>query len=142
MNEIHDWRAEAVCATVDPEIFYPTEHAGRPRTDGAVDPYEAARGVCAVCPVKEECLAFGSAMDDQFHHRSGMFGGMSPDERARMAARSRRGARAGRSPGLCRRGHDLTVEGATRVGSDGYLRCRQCDVESVRVRRERRLGVA
>ena len=140
MNEIHDWRLEAVCATVDPEVFFPVEH-GRPRLDGA-DPYEAARGVCAVCPVKEECLAFGSAMDDQFHHRSGMFGGMSPDERARMAARSRRGDKGRSEPGMCRRGHDLTVEGASRVGSDGYLRCRQCDAESVRVRRERRLGVA
>ena len=49
-----DWRAAALCAQVDAELFFADVERGAA--------YEAqvaaAKGVCAVCPVRAECLAF------------------------------------------------------------------------------------
>lgn len=41
-----DWRAEALCAQVDPELFFPEQGF----------PSHHARAVCARCPVAAECL--------------------------------------------------------------------------------------
>ena len=88
MNEIHDWRLEAVCATVDPEIFFPHE---RIRLDGDADPYKEARAVCAVCPVKAECLADVESWESwAVSSRHGMFGGLTPDERMTLRRQTKR----------------------------------------------------
>jgi hypothetical protein len=39
---------DAACATADPDLFFP-----RQRRDPQIG---AAKGVCAYCPVKDECL--------------------------------------------------------------------------------------
>lgn len=77
-----DWRDLAVCRQVDPELFFP--EADR----GAI--YEAqvaaAKRVCAVCPVRAECLAYAlRAIGD------GIAGGLTPEERRglRRPARDR-----------------------------------------------------
>jgi WhiB family redox-sensing transcriptional regulator len=45
MND-QSWRAEALCAQTDPELFYP-ECGQIPHT---------AKRICAACPVRTECL--------------------------------------------------------------------------------------
>lgn len=51
-----DWRVEAGCRDADPELFFPTsEDLRRPRVAEQVN---AAKTVCAACPVWAECLSW------------------------------------------------------------------------------------
>lgn len=67
-----DWRAAAVCAQTDPELFFPEADHGRA--------YEAqvaaAKRVCAGCPVCAQCLGF--ALQTLPY---GVAGGLAPEER-------------------------------------------------------------
>jgi WhiB family redox-sensing transcriptional regulator len=65
-----DWRAEALCAQTDPEVFFP-ERGGSPA---------AAKAVCRVCPVRVPCLAFALAAGEVF----GVWGGLTGRERRRL----------------------------------------------------------
>ncbi len=73
------WTDQAVCAQVDPEIFFP------PRGDMGFP----AKRVCARCPVRAECLAEALETDDRF----GVRGGLS--ERQRRALRGRKSPQSG-----------------------------------------------
>jgi WhiB family redox-sensing transcriptional regulator len=64
-----NWIAQAACAGVDPDLFFPSKGEAS----------DAAKALCAGCPVKGECLAF--ALD---HHCQGIWGGTSERERARL----------------------------------------------------------
>lgn len=74
------WIADALCRGTDPEPFYP------PRGDDAA--VDAAKAVCAACPVRVECL--DHAIDTNEH--LGVWGGESANER-RKIGRARRKAR-------------------------------------------------
>jgi len=79
-----DWRDKAACLTADPELFFPIGNTGP-----AVEQIEKAKAVCATCPVTEMCLQY--ALDTS--QDSGVWGGLSEDERRalkRRAARARR----------------------------------------------------
>lgn len=65
------FRENGLCAEVDPELFFP-DKGGSTR---------AAKGICARCPVKQECLEF--ALDDP-GVPFGIWGGMSERERRRL----------------------------------------------------------
>jgi WhiB family transcriptional regulator, redox-sensing transcriptional regulator len=67
-----DWREDAACQSADPELFFPVSSTGPSR-----DQAERAKAVCAVCPVRRECLQFALATQ-QAH---GVWGGMSEHER-------------------------------------------------------------
>ncbi len=69
-----DWRTAALCAQVDPEIFYPVN-----LTPGAPAVHVAKR-VCAGCPVQTACLLDAMAGEDPAR-RWGVIGGTTPDER-------------------------------------------------------------
>lgn len=73
------WMAEAVCAQVDNDGFFPEKD----RADTA----RRAKTVCATCPVIDPCLQF--ALDH--HERFGVWGGKSERER-RKILRDRAGA--------------------------------------------------
>ena len=60
----------AVCAQTDPETFFP-EKGGSTK---------APKGVCFVCPVRVECLAWALEHDE----RHGVWGGLSERERRRL----------------------------------------------------------
>lgn len=79
------WRDGATCLDEDPELFFPIGNA-----DPALLQIEEAKVVCGRCEVVETCLnwAMESCQD------TGVWGGMSGDERR---ARKRRNARAGRA---------------------------------------------
>jgi WhiB family redox-sensing transcriptional regulator len=81
-----DWRHLAACKTEDPELFFPIGNTGP-----ALLQIDEAKAVCRRCPVIESCLqwAFETGQD------SGVWGGLSEDERRAMKRRSaRRRARA------------------------------------------------
>ena len=62
--------AEALCAEVDPDLFYP-EKGGSTRE---------AKQVCARCSVQAECLAYALNHDERF----GIWGGTSERQRRRL----------------------------------------------------------
>ena len=64
-----EWQDKALCAEVDPEIFYP-EKGGSTR-----DP----KRVCAMCEVRESCLDYALTHEDA--GRFGIWGGTSERER-------------------------------------------------------------
>lgn len=68
--EHEPWMDDALCAQTDPEIFFP-EHGQSSRN---------AKSVCAQCPVAGECLDLALRNGE----REGVWGGLSPRERARL----------------------------------------------------------
>ena len=118
MTPREPWQEQAICPSVDPEIFH-VDKGGSTR---------AAKRVCFRCPVRLDCLTHALKHDEKF----GIWGGLSPGERERVL----RGA----SPAQfsrCRNGHELPVEG---IDSNGN--CRRCvseraDRERVRAQRIR-----
>ncbi|MDH2392992.1 WhiB family transcriptional regulator [Streptomyces sp. HNM0663] len=77
-----DWRHNALCREEDPELFFPLGNTGP-----ALLQIEEAKAVCRRCPVMETCgrWALESRQD------SGVWGGLSEDERRAMLRRDARG---------------------------------------------------
>lgn len=86
------WVEEALCPEVDPELFFPPTKGGNAIKDSH---YDNARRICQRCPVKTQCLEAAMAFEDgQSHYsRYGMFGGLTPRERADLAAKPARNRR-------------------------------------------------
>ena len=79
-----DWRSQAACLTVDPELFFPVGNTGP-----AIAQIAEAKMVCARCEVVDTCLKWALENGQD----AGVGGGMSEDERRslkRRAARARR----------------------------------------------------
>ncbi|HET9732020.1 MAG TPA: WhiB family transcriptional regulator [Acidimicrobiales bacterium] len=70
-----DWQAKAKCRDVHPSVFFPSDGLG----------VEAAQRICALCPVRQECLEYALAN----HIDHGVWGGASERERRRIARRRR-----------------------------------------------------
>jgi WhiB family transcriptional regulator, redox-sensing transcriptional regulator len=69
------WQQDAACKDVpDPDVFFP----------GRTDDGEAPKRVCAGCPVMAECLEFALATMRAAERDHGVFGGLTPAERARL----------------------------------------------------------
>ncbi len=83
VGELPAWRAEAACVDHDPEYFFPVGTTGP-----AAEQAEAAKTVCATCPVVTSCLSY--ALDTG--QDAGVWGGTTEDER-RQIRRKRRQAR-------------------------------------------------
>lgn len=66
-----DWRDEAQCAGVDPELFY---------ADTALGKYQA-KSVCRSCEVISECLTYALGFEGASFTRFGVWGGMTAEER-------------------------------------------------------------
>ena len=80
-----DWRDKAACLTADPELFFPVGNTGP-----AVDQIEKAKAVCARCTVTEICLQYALETGQD----SGVWGGLSEDERRALKRRAARARRA------------------------------------------------
>lgn len=74
------WRDQAACTEVDPDLMFP---------DSKPADIQAARAVCAVCPVVAECLAAAMAEEGNTskHNRWGIRGGLTPTQRRRLHER-------------------------------------------------------
>ena len=69
------WQQAAACKdTPDPDVFFP----------GKSEDAEAAKQICAGCPVIGECLAFALATMRAADRDHGVYGGLTPAERARL----------------------------------------------------------
>lgn len=73
-----DWRRQAACRGVDPEVFYPVND----------EDAEEAKEICAGCPVRQPCLEW--ALSDR--ERFGVWGGLTERERRRLLRQRRKTA--------------------------------------------------
>lgn len=74
LNPIN-WANRGACVNMDTDLFYPDGEK-----DGAVwtsPDWETPRQVCLTCEVRQECLDYAMATDEEF----GVWGGYTPDER-------------------------------------------------------------
>lgn len=72
-----EWMAQGSCRDEPPARFFPSDGAG----------VEAARSVCAGCPVRSPCLEY--ALRHRIDH--GVWGGTSERERRRILRQRRQG---------------------------------------------------
>jgi len=72
-----DWRDQAACAGSGDDLFFPIGE-----DESAAGP---AKAVCALCPVKDECLQYARATNQT----EGVWGGMTGSERRRLRRRMR-----------------------------------------------------
>lgn len=79
-QEVIGWRARAACRQLDTRLFFPDRVAYLKKDVGF------AKTTCRRCPVREECLR--AAMDGG--ETVGIWGGLTPSERANLQRRQRR----------------------------------------------------
>lgn len=78
--DLWEWQFEGACRKADPTLFFhPEGERGAARRRRA----EAAKAVCATCPVLKQCLELSLRVREPY----GVWGGLSEDERAAMLAR-------------------------------------------------------
>jgi WhiB family redox-sensing transcriptional regulator len=73
------WFDDAACRGVDTDVFFPVSEAHA----------EEAKAICAICPVREECLEFAV----ETRPPEGVWGGLTPIERHRLVRRRQKAAR-------------------------------------------------
>ncbi|GAA3381189.1 WhiB family transcriptional regulator [Streptomyces sannanensis] len=74
-------RPRPACADADPELFFPIGNTGP-----ALLQIEEAKAVCRRCPVMETCLQWALEHGED----TGVWGGLSEDERRSMKRRAAR----------------------------------------------------
>lgn len=70
VGDEQEWREAAACAGLDPDLFFVPRSASN----------EAARLICARCPVQPDCLDYALANNENH----GIWGGKSELERRRI----------------------------------------------------------
>ncbi len=70
------WREEAACSGLDTTLFFPS-------TEDDQGQLSVARQVCAICPVREACLAYAI----ESRQTVGIWGGATTRERRRLRRR-------------------------------------------------------
>ena len=73
-----DWQRRAACRGPQAAVFFPPPRAER--KDEKLEREERAKGICAECPVREECLHY--ALDIREPH--GIWGGLNENERKHL----------------------------------------------------------
>lgn len=90
------WIAQSACAGDDPRLFFPEDVEARYRTEAA----DAARAICATCPVRTDCLEDAMRTEVPHHghgvltaaHRHGIRGGLDGEQREAEQRRRNGGA--------------------------------------------------
>jgi WhiB family redox-sensing transcriptional regulator len=80
------WLNESRCLTEDPELFFPVGNTGP-----AVDQIDQAKAVCRECGVSTQCLEYAIKENQD----TGVWGGLSEDERKSLKRKYARARRAG-----------------------------------------------
>lgn len=104
----------ALCAQTDPDAWFPEIGQNA----------DHLRAICARCPGRQQCLDEAMRMEGSVGHTSrfGVWGGMTPVERAAMATGERHQPHIVESTGLCLHGHDTAKLGRYRRGG-GCVAC-------------------
>lgn len=76
-----DWRDDAACRDHDPDLFFPIGSTGP-----AVEQADKAKQVCAGCDVREQCLEYAIASNQD----AGVWGGLTEDERRSLKRQRQR----------------------------------------------------
>lgn len=71
-NEEH-WSDHAICRGADPDLFFPIGYSAQVLKEQE----DAAKEICANCPVKAECLSWALQVGEP----DGIWGGTTPEER-------------------------------------------------------------
>lgn len=71
-----EWTRQALCAQVDPEIFFPEVGDGT----------RYAKRICNSCDVKKECLEYSLQNNERF----GIWGGTAEKERRKLNRKLKR----------------------------------------------------
>lgn len=80
LQEVYEWQYAGACRDVDPETFFSPDAERGPRRSARE---QAAKALCAVCPVVEECLRHALAVKEPY----GVWGGLNATEREVLNAR-------------------------------------------------------
>lgn len=81
--DLWDWQLHGSCRGEDPSMFF---HPEGERGPARAAREQAAKAVCATCPVIAECAAHALAAREPY----GVWGGMSEEDREVVYARQRR----------------------------------------------------
>ena len=76
-TEAPDW-TDAACAGHDTELWYPTGNGRRQPAD-----WDTPRLLCASCPIRHACAEWALSDPDPTHGE-GVWGGLTPRDRARL----------------------------------------------------------
>lgn len=84
IQETYEWQYQGACRGVDPETFFSPDAERGPRRRARE---AAAKALCAVCPVVQECLDHALAVREPY----GVWGGLSINERDSILQRQKAG---------------------------------------------------
>lgn len=84
----YEWRTYAICRDTDPDLFFPVGTTGL-----ALVQIDRAKEVCRECTVSSECLDFALETNQD----SGIWGGLTEEERRVIRRRRVAAARAARA---------------------------------------------
>ena len=80
IQEDWDWQFQGACRGKDPEMFFHPENERGPRRRNREN---AAKAICATCPVLKMCRDHALANQEPY----GIWGGLSEDDRALILSR-------------------------------------------------------
>lgn len=104
-----DWQQDAACRGTSPQLFFAE------RFDFLT--VSQAQQICAICPVRAECLDYG------LHERDGIWGGLAPKARREEARRRKIDRRTWRKP--IKHGTAVGYRSELRQGIPPCDECRQ-----------------
>ena len=84
------WRDHALCRDTDPDLFFPVGTTGQ-----ALVSIDHAKRVCSECTVTQDCLDFALETNQD----SGIWGGLSEEERRAIRRQRAAALRAARAAG-------------------------------------------
>jgi WhiB family transcriptional regulator, redox-sensing transcriptional regulator len=117
-----DWWQQAACRDADPDLF-----AYDPKTDPLATA-EAAKAVCAGCPVTGDCLGFALGTMRASQDLTGIYGGLTPAERATWHPPERPRSWRRHDPEFAAR----SFAKATELGTTAAARFYQVDPKTLR----------
>ncbi len=77
IQETYEWQYDGACRGVDPEMFFSPDAERGPRRRARES---AAKALCAVCPVVQECLNHALTVREPY----GVWGGLTINERDQL----------------------------------------------------------
>jgi WhiB family redox-sensing transcriptional regulator len=84
IQETYEWQYEGACREADPETFFSPDAERGPRRRARE---AAAKALCAVCPVVQECLNHALQVREPY----GVWGGLNINERDSLLQQRRAG---------------------------------------------------